>query len=371
MPACHLIAFNIPYPANYGGVIDVFFKIKALHQAGVAIHLHCFEYGRSQAPELEQYCTTVHYYPRNTGWQSQCSFKPYIVNSRCADTLLQNLLQVNAPILFEGLHCCYYLTHPKLVNHLKIVRMHNIEWEYYLNLFKIEKHWGHRIFFLIESIRLYYFQRQLNSAQKILAISPKDSEKLSQQFNDKVHYCPPFHGHSQVSSLTGKGQFVLFHGDLSVLENEKGALFLIDQIFNKPGLLPLIIAGRNPGKKLQKKIAALANVQLIPSPSHDKLQQLIREAHINLLISSQSSGMKLKLINVLFNGRFCIVNSPTVEGTPLDQLCIIANQPQQIIEHIQNLTDQPFSAQDQALRAQQLEKTLNEAQQAQLIKSLL
>ena len=26
----HIIAFNVPYPANYGGVIDVFYRIKAL-----------------------------------------------------------------------------------------------------------------------------------------------------------------------------------------------------------------------------------------------------------------------------------------------------------------------------------------------------
>ena len=28
----HIITFDIPYPANYGGVIDVFYKIKALKE---------------------------------------------------------------------------------------------------------------------------------------------------------------------------------------------------------------------------------------------------------------------------------------------------------------------------------------------------
>ncbi len=26
----HIISFDIPYPPNYGGVIDVFYKLKAL-----------------------------------------------------------------------------------------------------------------------------------------------------------------------------------------------------------------------------------------------------------------------------------------------------------------------------------------------------
>lgn len=49
----NIIAFNIPWPANYGGIIDVYYKIKALHQCGVKIILHCFEYERAHSPELE------------------------------------------------------------------------------------------------------------------------------------------------------------------------------------------------------------------------------------------------------------------------------------------------------------------------------
>jgi len=30
----HIISFNIPYPPDYGGVMDVFYKIKALHDLG-------------------------------------------------------------------------------------------------------------------------------------------------------------------------------------------------------------------------------------------------------------------------------------------------------------------------------------------------
>ncbi|MEI7802398.1 MAG: mannosyltransferase, partial [Bacteroidota bacterium] len=41
----HIISFNVPYPPDYGGVIDVYYKIKALKEAGVKIHLHCYEYG--------------------------------------------------------------------------------------------------------------------------------------------------------------------------------------------------------------------------------------------------------------------------------------------------------------------------------------
>ena len=56
----NIVSFNVPWPANYGGVIDVFYKIKALHDIGVKVILHCFEYGRPQAKELENYCEKVY-----------------------------------------------------------------------------------------------------------------------------------------------------------------------------------------------------------------------------------------------------------------------------------------------------------------------
>jgi len=57
----HIVSFNIPYPPNYGGVIDVFYKIKELHQLNIEIYLHCFEYDRPQQKELEKYCKNVFY----------------------------------------------------------------------------------------------------------------------------------------------------------------------------------------------------------------------------------------------------------------------------------------------------------------------
>ena len=35
----NIVSFNIPYPANYGGVIDVYYKLEALHACGVKLIL--------------------------------------------------------------------------------------------------------------------------------------------------------------------------------------------------------------------------------------------------------------------------------------------------------------------------------------------
>ena len=97
----HLISFDVPLPANYGGVIDVFYKIKALTSLGVKIHLHCFEYGRSKSNELEDLCEEVHYYHRKTTRGYLFRRRPFIAVTRSSEELVQRLLQDEYPILFE------------------------------------------------------------------------------------------------------------------------------------------------------------------------------------------------------------------------------------------------------------------------------
>ncbi|MDD4406377.1 MAG: glycosyltransferase family 1 protein, partial [Parabacteroides sp.] len=149
----HIISLNIPWPPNYGGVIDIFYKLKALHRLGIKIILHAFEYDRSQAPELALYCEKVYYYKRETGWRSNLSLLPYNVVSRKDPELLDRLLKDDHPILFEGLHSCYYLSDPRLKERKKIVRTSNIEHDYYHQLSRAEKNLFKRLFLQIESWR--------------------------------------------------------------------------------------------------------------------------------------------------------------------------------------------------------------------------
>lgn len=370
----HIVSFNIPFPANYGGVIDVFYKLKTLHELGVQIHLHCFEYGREQATALEEYCEQVHYYPRQTGALRQLSAKPYITNTRRSKALINKLLQDDAPILFEGLHCCYYLNDERLKDRQKLVRMHNIEWEYYYYLAQLERQPLKKLYFMLESWRLKRYQRILKYANHVFSISPQDHKRLQSQLltASAVTYLPAFHPNQAVRSQIGQGNYVLFHGDLSVKDNEAGALFLIERIYKRTKMpMPLVVAGLNPTKKLQQIIQQTENVTLRPNLPHAALQQLIFNAHVNVLISFQASGMKLKLLNALFTGRFCLVNAPIVENTGLSELCIIENDARAIQQQLIRLALLPFSTQHLSHRKAELGENFYNAFNAQKIVALL
>ncbi|MCK9398757.1 MAG: glycosyltransferase family 1 protein [Bacteroidales bacterium] len=353
----HIISFDIPYPPNYGGVIDVYYKIRTLHRLGIKIHLHCFEYpGRDRSTELNSLCEEVFYYPRKTGLRSAFSFKPYIVTSRKSEVLMANLLKDDYPVLFEGLHSCYYIDDPRLRNRMKIYRESNIEHRYYFNLFKVDANFRNRIYFLLASAKLRLYQKVLRNADLMLAVSQHDTDYLQQHFPGKnIYHLPSFHANNNVSVLPGKGDYALYHGNIEVPENEFAATYLVTKVFD--GLdIPLIIAGMKPRDKFVKLAESRPNIMVVANPDDEKMFDLIRNAQVNILVTFQATGLKLKLLNTLYNGRFCLVNEPMIKGTSLDALCETGNTSEELRTKLKELFSEEFTLDEVNSRAEFLKE---------------
>ncbi len=364
----NIICFDVPFPPDYGGAIDVFFKIRALSLAGVKIHLHCFEYGRGKQQELAQLCEEVIYYKRDKMWKGFLTDKPFIVQTRNAASLKANLSKNSFPIVFEGLHCCFYLADDFLKGRSKLVRMHNNEAQYYFNLAKTEKKIVTKLYFYEEYRRLLKYERILEFADHIFCISQSETEYYKKRFNH-VSYLAPFHGNTKINSATGKGKYILYHGNLGVNENNEAAIYLIDVIFS--GLdQPFIIAGNHPSTQIKEKLKSFKHIQLIENPDKATMEKLIREAHINLLPTFQNTGIKLKLINSLFNGRFCLVNSMMVENTGLEKYCLITNEAAQTKQIITELMQKDFGFEEINKRIE-LETIFSDVAEAKKIIALL
>jgi len=368
----HIVAFDIPYPPNYGGVIDVYYKLISLHKKGVKIILHSFEYpGRDRAPILEKYCSKVYYYDRKLGLVSGLSFKPYIVKSRRSEEMIKNLLKDDYPILFEGLHSCDAISDKRLKNRTKIYRESNIEHKYYYNLFKVEKNIFKKAYFLSEGLRLRFYQNVLKHASLMLVVSQHDTDYLKKHFkNKKIYFLPSFHANNSFDINSGNGKYALYHGNIEVPENAFAASFLINEVFKYLDF-KLIIAGSNPPQKIQKLVGENKNVELIANPSDEKMFELIREAHINVLVTFQATGLKLKLLNVLFNGRFCLVNNEMLNGTGLDELCFKSNSADELKEKIKKLFTMEFDVSQVEKRKQKLQKHYSNNKNASRLLSLI
>lgn len=365
----HVISFDVPFPANYGGVIDVYYKVKALSDLGVKIHLHCFEYGRAKAKELETICEEVHYYHRKTTRSYLFRRKPFIAVTRTSDELMHRLLKDEHPILFEGLHTCYHLSDERLVNRFKIVRTHNIEHDYYANLAQVEKDFFKKYYFLNEVGKLQRFERTLCNAQLVAAISRPDADYLSARYPN-VQHISAFHPNDKVEPSSGKGEFCLYHGNLEVGENNEAAIYLLKKVFNQIRR-PLIIAGNKPSKELKDLVDEMDHVEIRSGISTDEIHSLIRDAQINILPTFQATGIKLKLLAALYMGRHCVVNSFMVENTGLEPLCRVENTEKRLALAIDSLFDKEFSKDDVAKREEILNKRFCNTVNAEKLVSLI
>ena len=360
----HVIAFDVPYPANYGGVIDVFYRVKALSEAGVKVHLHCFEYGRGEQEILKR-CHEVKYYKRDNSFAKQLSLTPFIVNSRRSEALVQDLLKDNYPILCEGLHTTAVLLDKRLKNRKIYVRAHNVEHDYYNGLGDTERCGWKRLFYHIEAWKLKRYEPVLKKAAGIFAISQKDCDYFTQRFKNVV-LVPGFSATDSVCSETGRGEYVLYHGNLSVRENEDAAKWLIENVFSELDL-HCIVSGLNPSDKLIKLAEKHSNVTLVANPDDAEMIDLLRQAQVNILVTNQPTGLKLKLLNALYNGRFCLVNSDMVKGTSLESLCVVADEPEQMISEIKRLMEEDFTEDDIEERDAQMKQLYDNESNARII----
>ena len=359
----HVVSFQVPFPPDYGGLIDVYYKLKALKEAGYSVVLHTYRYGVDEQPDLLKVADTVYYYERLTGWLAMFSVFSYIVYSRRSKLLLERLCEDNSPILFEGLHTCYFLSNPLLRDRPKWVRMHNVEHDYYNFLGKSCVSWHEKCYYYLEAWKLKHYERVLLYANKILAITHKDAGYFTQKYPSVLTYCLPcFFDSISVKTVRDvsidNGKYMLYHGNLSVLENIRVINYILDNLVSKLDIgMQVIIAGKNPCKHLQEKISRIPNVSLIANPSQEEMNFLIASAHIHLLLTFQDTGIKLKLIYSLMKGHgHCLVNSMMIPDPGFEEVCTIADGQEAQVIALRELYHTPLMPEALQWRQQALTK---------------
>lgn len=293
--ALQVVAFDNPNPPDYGGAVEVFYKLKALHALGVKIDLHLFTYGSRKDYEiLYEFCEKVYYYKRPLSVKSLMSVNPFIVKSREHPELLKNLIRNPSPILFEGLHTCAYLHRKELKAHFKMVRTHNVEHDYYKGLSKSSSNLLKKRYFKSEANKLRRFEPQLSHADLILALTRKDATHF--QKYGETRWIPPFG--KLFPKVEKIDDYVLFHGNLAVAENYEAAKLLVENVFAHIDS-KVIVAGKSPRPSLVSAIEKVDKIQLIANPSQQEMERLVIQARCHVLYTQQNTGIKLKLVHAV------------------------------------------------------------------------
>lgn len=364
----HIVSFDNPFPPKYGGVIEVFYKIKALHEIGYKIYLHCFVNAvPSKSSELQDLCEKVYFYKNNYNPFYFFSKIPFSVISRNDKKILENLNKVEAPILFEGLKTAYFSGNKSLKNRLRILRLHNIEQDYFKGISKSEKNWFKKELYRFESRKYQNYEKAIQNFDHVISLSYFENDYTNQKFKNST-YIPVFHGNTKVLPLDGFGKYAIYHGDLNTSDNKKAVEYLV-QIFKKRDDYKLVIASDSNEGFVKKLIGESENIEFILLRNFTHLQELLKNAHINLVISFQKSGTKLKLINSLFNSRFCIINENIIDDEEVVRFCIKVTDKEELISKIDSLIALPYI--DYELRKNSLENYLSDVKNAEKIHDLI
>jgi len=317
----------------------MFFRIKTLFELGFKLTVHIFDYGRGKQEELARY-GKVHYYRRNFSVFQLLSKIPFIVLSRKSTELLENLKGDEDPIWFEGIHTTIFIDHPNLKNRIKFIRTHNIEHEYYQHLAK-NSTFPKNIFFSLESNKLKKYEAKLKYADQIFAIKDRDVHHFS-KINENSNRLSAFIS-KDVSEFRETKNYALFHGNLSVIENENAVYWIHSKIKSEINNdFGLIIAGKNPSKNI-KRFCSENQLKLIANPNGAEMSELIENARVHVFHSASDSGVKLKLLNALKTCGHLLTTENLIFEEDVESLCVIGRNESDFLEKFRLLKSKTLS----------------------------
>lgn len=224
--------------------------------------------------------------------------------------------------------------------------MHCAEHSFYNSLINIDSSLLNKLYYQNESRLLKCYEKELSSKAVFAALTEETKSNYQELLGYKnIISIPAIVPWNKIDSKEGKGNFCLYHGNLSMPENEKSALWLLENVFNKINI-PFVIAGKSPSSSLEKSALLRANTCLIANPSENEMQDLISKAHINVLPSFHAESCNIKLLNALFCGRHCVVNEKMASDPLLKSLLHIADDAESFRSIILQLMNEPFEQQD-------------------------
>src|SRR6185437_4625898 len=142
-----------------------------------------------------------------------------------------------------------------------------------------------KLYYLHESSVLKGYEQKIASRWPLLAVTKSDAEAARNSYRAKeVMVIPVFLPYQDVSSPQGTGCYCLYHGNLSVEENEKAVCWLLDNVFNELNL-PFLIAGKKPSARLRRLAEHAPNACIISDPSGPELQDIITKAQLHVIPS--------------------------------------------------------------------------------------
>jgi hypothetical protein len=353
----HIVCPVAPWPLTSGSQIDMFYRIRSLHAAGIRIILHYFSLPEERhATELNPYCEAIHIYPLIKRGSRHL---PESIRLRLDPDLLERLQEDNDPIILEGLSCCGFIEKLVAAKRKIVVRIQQLQHRYLHEKAMTTRHPLKWIHWRIERRKLLHFKRRLPATATYACVNLGQAAYYREQLGIATSVSlPVFSPYDSVRSKEGLGSFCLFQGNLSEKETEKILVWLLTKVFSRVPI-PFVIAGKNPSARIEKLVHLYQHTCLVADPGEAELDDLIQKAQTHVLPSSISSGTSLRLLHAVSMGRHCICNTNALKDTPLKEACYSADTAAGIASLITQLQHRHFGEEEIRIRKRMLQETFD------------
>jgi glycosyltransferase involved in cell wall biosynthesis len=343
-----IISPYFPYPTNFGGAFDIYNKLLLLSERGYNITLICTE--NTEVPS--QYKEVVNksvdkllVIKRKKNIFYLLKLKPYQVVSRNQLRKLEIGNKFDFMIL-ESEYVGAILKNKNLKNVPFILRLHNEESTYYMELYKSENKLFPSIYYFLESKLFSFYSKQIiELANKICCISSTEAQGISKIYPDKnVKFTPVAFDRKNgiIRSLTSKT--VLYVGALFTPNNIESIKWYLHNVH--PMLkdiegynFKIVGSTKNEDQKEWLEEVLLRDNSVSVYFNLADLEWFYNEASVFVNPVLNGAGVKIKNLNAISEGLPLVTTTKGNDGSGFSnqQHILIADSPIDFEQYVRKL----------------------------------
>jgi hypothetical protein len=314
-----------PYPANFGGTVDILRRIQLLKKNGYSITLIATVKVSPLVDEIEyvkQFVDDVIIIKRKKAFISIMSFSPFQVSSR-SKLKKCGLSEEYEYLIMESEYVANILRNKSLNAKKIVLRMHNNESKYNFELFKSSYPSIISLHYLIESVKFKFFSDSVyKKVNRIACISEFECKSLQLNSYNNAFFSPTVIDITSFKNRRLENKCVIYVGALFMPNNIEGLSWYIKNVhgyLKKYSDYRFIIIGSTHGSKNEYRIHQLCNndSQIDFFFNVENLDYYYNQSSIFINPMLNGAGVKIKSINAIIEGLPLVTTKKGIEGTGL------------------------------------------------------
>jgi polysaccharide biosynthesis protein PslH len=342
-----VVSSDFPYPANHGGRVDIWERIKMLKELNYEVYLISTinsEPNEEDIKEVKKYVKEISLSRRNVNLNNLFSIIPFQMKSREGLKYINDISGTFDYILLEGEYVFPVLKNKNIEGKKIILRVHNDELIYLKSLFNSTKRILKKVYYFTEYSKFKIVKTNITKYIDNYLFISNDEHNNFKLTNSRANtiFLPPEVNENELKSRTLDSSKVLFIGSLFMENNKEAIKWYIEKVHSKVSNLDyeLLIAGNSRGEDISWLTALIEkykNIKIYDSPSD--LEFLYEQCSIFINPMQNGAGVKLKTIEAIKNGLPVVSTSVGIEGTGLidPETVYITDYPEEYARKIDDL----------------------------------